>query len=72
AEMPFKFLQAKVDFSHTTKEGEDLEHFNQTQLMRFSLSLVFAPPFPMISFIIPFTMPNKGKFLIGVAATMSL
>ena len=35
AAMPFKFLQAKVDFSHTTKEGEDLEHFNQTQLMRY-------------------------------------
>jgi len=35
AEMPFKFLQAKADFSHTTKEGEDLEHFNQSQLMRY-------------------------------------
>ena len=35
AEMPFKFLQVKADFSHTTKEGEDLEHFNQSQLMRY-------------------------------------
>jgi hypothetical protein len=35
AEMPFKFLQAKVDFTHTTKEGKDLDHFNQTQLMRY-------------------------------------
>ncbi len=35
AAMPFKFLQAKVDFSHTTKEGKDLDHFNQTQLMRY-------------------------------------
>jgi len=35
AEMPFKFLQAKVNFSHITKEGEDLEYFNQTQLMRY-------------------------------------
>jgi hypothetical protein len=35
AAMPFKFLQAKVNFTHTTKEGEDLEHFNQTQLMRY-------------------------------------
>ena len=33
--MPFKFMQVKVDFSHVTKEGEDLEHFNQTQLMRY-------------------------------------
>jgi hypothetical protein len=33
--MPFKFLQAKVNFNHTTKEGEELEHFNQTQLMRY-------------------------------------
>jgi len=33
--MPFKFIQVKADFTHTTKEGEDLEHFNQTQLMRY-------------------------------------
>jgi len=35
AEMPFKFLQAKADFTHTTSEGEDLEHFNKSQLMRY-------------------------------------
>jgi hypothetical protein len=35
AEMPFKFLQVKADFSYTTKEGEDLEHFNKSQLMRY-------------------------------------
>jgi len=35
AEMPFKFLQTKVDFSHTTSEGEDLEHFNKSNLMRY-------------------------------------
>jgi hypothetical protein len=35
AEMPFKFVQAKADFTHTTSEGEDLEHFNQSQLMRY-------------------------------------
>jgi len=35
AAMPFKFLQVKADFSHITKEGKDLEHFNQTQLMRY-------------------------------------
>ncbi|MHA1670541.1 MAG: hypothetical protein ACTSV5_08160 [Promethearchaeota archaeon] len=33
--MPFKFMQVKADFNHTTKEGEDLEYFNQTQLMRY-------------------------------------
>lgn len=37
AEMPFKFLQAKVKFSHTSKEGEDLEHFNKTELMRYNV-----------------------------------
>ena len=35
AAMPFKFLQAKVNFTHTSTEGPDLEHFNQTQLMRY-------------------------------------
>jgi hypothetical protein len=35
AEMPFKFVQAKADFTHTSKEGPDLEHFNQSQLMRY-------------------------------------
>ena len=35
AEMPFKFIQVKAEFSHTTSEGEDLEHFNKSQLMRY-------------------------------------
>jgi hypothetical protein len=35
ADMPFKFLQVKADFNHTTKEGEDLEFFNNTELMRY-------------------------------------
>ncbi len=35
AEMPFKFLQAKADFDYTTKEGDDLEFFNNTELMRY-------------------------------------
>ena len=33
--MPFKFLQLKADFTHTTSEGEDLEHFNKSNLMRY-------------------------------------
>ena len=35
AEMPFKFVQAKATFSHTTTEGEDLDHFNKSNLMRY-------------------------------------
>jgi hypothetical protein len=35
AEMPFKYLQVKADFSHTTNEGEDLELFNKSNLMRY-------------------------------------
>ncbi|MFX1301748.1 MAG: hypothetical protein ACFE9X_00155 [Promethearchaeota archaeon] len=35
AEPPFKFLQVKADFIHTKTEGEDLEYFNQTELMRY-------------------------------------
>ncbi len=35
ADMPFKFLQIKADFSHTTKEGKDLEYFNSTNLFRY-------------------------------------
>ena len=35
AEMPFKFVQVKADFDHTTTEGEDLEHFNKSDLMRY-------------------------------------
>lgn len=33
--MPFKFLQLKADFTYTTSEGEDLEHFNKSNLMRY-------------------------------------
>lgn len=35
AEMPFKFVQVKADFSHTKTEGEELEHFNKSELMRY-------------------------------------
>lgn len=35
ADMPFKFVQVKADFTHTSKEGPDLENFNQSQLMRY-------------------------------------
>jgi hypothetical protein len=35
AGMPFKFVQLKADFSYTSKEGPDLEHFNKSQLMRY-------------------------------------
>lgn len=35
AEMPFKFLQLKVDFINISKEGEDLEYFNNTKLFRY-------------------------------------
>ena len=36
AEPPFKFIQVKAEFTHTKTEGEDLEYFNQTQLMRYN------------------------------------
>jgi hypothetical protein len=35
ADMPFKFLQVKANFSHTSKEGEDLDYFNQSNLFRY-------------------------------------
>ncbi len=34
-EPPFKFIQVKADFTQTKTEGEDLEYFNQTELMRY-------------------------------------
>jgi len=33
--MPFKFLQVKCDFHHTSTEGKDLEYFNKLELMRY-------------------------------------
>lgn len=35
AEMPFKFVQLKANFNQTKKEGEDLEAFNRSELMRY-------------------------------------
>ncbi|MBD3197203.1 MAG: hypothetical protein GF317_19270 [Candidatus Lokiarchaeota archaeon] len=35
ADMPFKFLQVKADFKFTKKEGEELERFNKSELMRY-------------------------------------
>jgi len=34
-EAPFKFIQVKADFTHTKKEGEDLEYFNQLDFFRY-------------------------------------
>ncbi|MFW9819222.1 MAG: hypothetical protein ACFFE5_06390 [Candidatus Thorarchaeota archaeon] len=35
ADMPFKFLQLKIDFTHTATEGEELEFFNNSDLFRY-------------------------------------
>lgn len=34
-EMPFKILQLKVDYSHTADEGENIDSFNKSPLMRY-------------------------------------
>jgi len=34
-EAPFKFIQAKADFTHIKTEGEDLEYFNQLDFFRY-------------------------------------
>jgi len=35
AEAPFKFIQVKVDFTHTKIEGDDLEDFNRSNFFRY-------------------------------------
>ncbi|TXT64284.1 MAG: hypothetical protein BAJALOKI3v1_230015 [Promethearchaeota archaeon] len=35
ADMPFKFLQVKAKYDYLKKEGEELEHFNKSELMRY-------------------------------------
>lgn len=35
AEAPFKFIQAKADFTHTKTEGEDLDYFNRSNFFRY-------------------------------------
>jgi len=35
ADMPFKFLQVKLDFNYMTTEGDDLEFFNKSDLFRY-------------------------------------
>lgn len=37
AEMPFKFLQIKVDFDYCSTEAEDAADFNQTDLFRYNV-----------------------------------
>ena len=36
ADMPFKFIQAKVKFTHLSKEGEDLDYFSRMDLLRYN------------------------------------
>ncbi|MFX1496160.1 MAG: hypothetical protein ACFFBH_01400 [Promethearchaeota archaeon] len=35
AEMPFKFIQAKIKYTHSRSDGEDLAFFNRSELMRY-------------------------------------
>ncbi len=35
ADMPFQILQVKADFTHSKMEGDDIEYFNKSQLMRY-------------------------------------
>ncbi len=35
ADMPFKIMQVKVDFTQKSSEGEDIERFNASPLMRY-------------------------------------
>ncbi|MHA1732049.1 MAG: hypothetical protein ACTSU5_08895 [Promethearchaeota archaeon] len=39
AEMPFRFLQVKADFTHVSHEGADAEKFNQGMLLRYNTYL---------------------------------
>jgi len=34
-DIPFEFMQVKANFTRTEKEGEELEYFNRTELMRY-------------------------------------
>lgn len=34
-DMPFKILQIKADFDHTSTEGPDIKYFNESKLMRY-------------------------------------
>ena len=43
--MPFKMLQVKANFTHTTKTGEDLEFFNEGADMRYSTTMNFFKAF---------------------------
>ena len=36
AEMPFKFIQMKVKFTHLSHEGEDLDYFSRMDLLRYN------------------------------------
>ena len=35
AEMPFKFVQSKVDFDYTKEGGDDCEHFSRGAMLRY-------------------------------------
>ncbi|MHA1265036.1 MAG: hypothetical protein ACTSRS_07340 [Candidatus Helarchaeota archaeon] len=39
AEMPFQFIQVKVDFDYLTHEGEDIEKFSRMEFIRYNTYL---------------------------------
>jgi len=71
AEMPFKFLQAKADFNHVQKEGDDLEHFNKSNLMRyFTYVRVHTAYYNKIVAATPVRALPLGGIIMGIIKDM--
>jgi len=70
-DMPFKILQIKADFSHTSTEGPDIDYFNTSKLMRYMTYMnVYKVYYNKVVAVSPIRKLPLGGIAKGILAGM--
>ncbi|MBN2157352.1 MAG: hypothetical protein JW776_15005 [Candidatus Lokiarchaeota archaeon] len=71
AEMPFKFIQTKVKFTHLSKEGEDLDYFSRMDLLRYNTYMnAHTAYYNDVIAVTPVRLLGLGGIVKGIIANM--
>jgi hypothetical protein len=70
-DMPFKILQLKAKFSHIETDGEDIDYFNNTKLMRYFTYLnIFKVYYGDVVAALPIRKLPLGGIFVGILKSM--
>ncbi len=71
AEMPFKFIQLKVKYTHLSKEGEDLDYFSRMDLLRYNTYMnAHTAYYSDVESVTPVRPLGLGGIVRGILANM--